>query len=159
MSTKVQRVPEGFHTITPHITVADAAKAIHFYQRAFGAELVSRMEGPGGKVMHAEVRIGDSLLFLNDEFPQMGARSPKSLGGTSMTIHLTVEDCDGLFRRATQAGAEVVMPLNDMFWGDRYGMVQDPDGYRWAIASHIEDVSPEECARRGAEAMKKGCGG
>jgi uncharacterized glyoxalase superfamily protein PhnB len=155
MVSKAKRIPEGYHTITPHLIIQNAAQAIEFYKRAFGAEEVYRSPGPDGKsLIHAALKIGDSHIFLCDEFPQMGAKSPLTLGGTPVTIHLYVENVDQLFQRAVQAGAQVVMPLNDQFWGDRYGMLKDPYGHTWSIACHIEDVSPEELRKRAATAFK-----
>ena len=146
-------VPEGYHTLTPHLVVGDANKAIEFYKKAFGAEEITRMPGPGGKIMHASIRIGNSVVMLNDEYPDMGSRSPKSIGGTPVTLNLYVENVDKLWDRAVAAGATVTMPLADMFWGDRYGMVTDPYGHRWSLATHKEDVSPEETMKRAAAAF------
>jgi uncharacterized glyoxalase superfamily protein PhnB len=150
---KTSPVPEGFHTITPHLVVDGAAAAIEFYQKAFGAKENARMPSPDGKIMHAEIAIGDSLLMLNDEFPDWGKRGPRSLGGSAVTIHLYVEDADAVMQRAIQAGAKVTMPLQDMFWGDRYGQVEDPYGHRWSIATHKEDVSFGEMERRAKQAF------
>ena len=141
-------VPEGFHTVTPHLTMKNAGEAIEFYRKAFGAEEIARMPGPGGSVMHAEIRIGDSPIMLNDEFPEHGARGPKTIGGTPVSIHLYVNDVDALFDRAVKAGAKVTMPIADMFWGDRFGKLEDPFGHQWSIATHKEDVTPEECKER-----------
>ena len=141
-------VPEGFHTVTPHLTVKNAGEAIEFYKKAFGAEEIARMPGPGGSVMHAEMRIGDSPIMLNDEFPEHGARGPKTIGGTPVSIHLYVNDVDALFDRAVKAGAKVTMPIADMFWGDRFGKLEDPFGHQWSMATHKEDVTAEECAQR-----------
>ncbi len=140
----VQPIPEGFHTVTPHLVVSDAAAAIEFYQKAFGAEEVSRMPGPEGKIMHAAIRIGDSPVMLNDEFPDMGTVGPKAIGGTAVTIHLYVKDADAVWDSATKAGAKVVVPIDDMFWGDRYGVIEDPFGHRWSIATHTQDLTPEQ---------------
>src|SRR5436190_1859723 len=149
-------VPEGHHTVTPHLTVRGAARAIDFYRRAFGAEEVMRMPSRDGtKLMHAHLRIGDSAILLNDEFPEMGGRSPEALGGTPTTIHLYVSDADQVFARAVAAGAQVRMPLQDMFWGDRYGQIVDPFGHVWAIATHKEDLTPEEIARRAAASVPR----
>ena len=125
-----------------------AAAAIEFYKKAFGAEEIARMPGPKGSVMHAEIQIGDSRIMLNDEFPDFGKMGPASIGGTPITIHLYVNDVDALFDRAVKAGATARMPVADMFWGDRYGQIEDPFGHHWSIATHKEDVSPEECMRR-----------
>ena len=150
----VRPVPPGYHTVTPYLTVQDAAQAIDFYVRAFGATERARLPGPGGKIMHAELRIGDSMVMLSDEFPGMsGSRSPQSLGGTSGYLFLYVPDVDQLFRRAVDAGARVEMPLTNMFWGDRFGKVLDPFGHTWGLATHNEDVSPEEMSRRQREAL------
>jgi len=148
-------VPAGFHTVTPYLAVHDAAAAIDFYQKAFGAKVGVRMDTPNGKIGHAELKIGDSTIMLADEMPGMSTRSPRTLGGASGGVFLYVDDVDSAFRQATSAGAEVVMPLADMFWGDRYGQVKDPFGHVWSMATHKEDVAPEEMARRGREAMAK----
>ena len=141
-------VPDGFHTVTPHLTMKNAGEAIEFYKKAFGAEEIARMPGPGGSVMHAEIRIGDSPIMLNDEFPEHGARGPKTIGGTPVSIHLYVNDVDAAFDRAVKAGAKVTMPIADMFWGDRFAKLEDPFGHQWSLATHKEDVTPEECAQR-----------
>jgi uncharacterized glyoxalase superfamily protein PhnB len=147
----VKPIPEGFHTLTPHIIVKDADKAIDFYKRAFGAEEIARMPGPDGKtIMHAELKIGDSMLMLAGEFPEMGCLSPLSVGGTAVTLHLYVEDVDAATERAVKAGATLKMPVADMFWGDRYGAVTDPFGHQWSIATHTQDLSVEEVIK-GAE--------
>jgi PhnB protein len=161
MPHHVKRIPEGLHTITPHMIVRNATQAIDFYKKAFGAEELHRAPGPDGKtIMHADLKIGTSHVFLCDEFPQMGAKSPQSLGGTPITLALYVEDADKAFNQAVKAGAEVVMPLKDQFWGDRYGMLKDPYGHTWSISSHMEDVPPAEMQKRAAEAFKAGgaCG-
>lgn len=157
MSTNVKAVPSGFHTLTPHLTVRNADQAIEFYKRAFGAELqgggIART--PDGKVMHALLRIGDSNLMLNEEMPEYGALSPASGGSSSVTIHIYTVDVDAAFERATSAGAQVKMPLMDQFWGDRYGVVTDPSGHKWSLASHVKDLSPEEMDRGMREAFAK----
>ncbi len=159
MAGKVNPIPEGFHTITPHLVVRDGDAAITFYKRAFGAEELTRMTGPDGEsVMHAELRIGDSVLFLCGECPEMGARSPQSIGGTPVTLHLYVESVDRAYARAVEAGATAVMPPQDQFWGDRYGKVTDPFGHHWSLATHIEDVTPRQCAERAAKLFGGGCG-
>ena len=140
----VKPIPAGMHTVTPHLICAGAAKAIEFYQKAFGATELSRVPGENGKLMHASVRIGDSVVMLNEEMPEWGAFGPKSLKGSAVTIHLYVENADAVFERAVAAGAKVTMPLDDMFWGDRYGKVEDPFGHQWSIGTHVRDVSPEE---------------
>jgi uncharacterized glyoxalase superfamily protein PhnB len=152
MPTK--RVPDGYHRVSPHLTVRDAAAMIDFYKKAFGAVEKRRAPGPDGKsIMHAEIRIGDSVVFLNDEFPEMGAFSPLAGKGTPVTLHLSVEDADQQFQQALSAGAEVVMPLADQFWGDRYGIVKDPSGHHWSIAHHVEDLTPEQMRERMAKAF------
>jgi PhnB protein len=156
-----QPIREGFHTITPSLIVKGAAEAIEFYKRAFGAEELGRtpMRGPDGqtRIAHAELRIGDSMLLLADEFPEYGVTGPK--GGSPVTIHLYVTDADAVFNRAVEAGATVRMPLMDAFWGDRYGKLTDPFGHDWSIATHLEDVPDEEIPKRMAAAMGgAGCG-
>jgi PhnB protein len=150
MTTKVNPIPEGSHTITPHLCVKGAAEAIEFYKKAFNAEELCRVPGPDGStLMHAAVKIGDSILFIYDEVPQMGgALGPKSIGGTPVRIHLYVEDVDALYNQAVKAGAEIGMPLADQPWGDRYGALTDPFGHSWGLATHVEDVSFEEMNRR-----------
>lgn len=156
----VSPVPEGFRTITPHLIIKDAGKAIDFYKKAFGAEEVMCMRGPGGNgVMHAEIKIGDSYLMIADEFPDFGCLGPKSIGGSPVTVHLYVKDADAVYNQAVKAGATATMPLTDMFWGDRYGKLADPFGHHWSVATHKEDVSPEECARRMAAQFGGGGGG
>ncbi len=158
MKTQVKAVPEGYHTLTPHLVVKGAVDAIAFYKKAFGAEEIRRMMGPDGKsIMHAELKIGDSRLFLVDEFPQMKCLGPQSIGGTPVTIHVYVEDVDVAFKKAVDAGAQVTMPVADMFWGDRYGVLTDPFGHAWSIATHKEDLTPEEIGKR-AEGAFSGCG-
>lgn len=149
----VKPVPDGYHTLTPYIVVDAAADAITFYQKAFGAEEMYRMPGPGGKIMHAEIQIGDSRLMLSDAIPEMGGRSPKALGGSPASILVYVPDVDAAFTRAVEAGATAEMPVANMFWGDRYGKVKDPYGHVWQLATHVEDVSPEEMGKRAAAMM------
>ena len=144
MSDKVQAVPTGFHTLTPHLVVRNAAEALEFYKEALGAEVLNVAKMPDGRIMHAALRIGDSMLMLNDEMPEHGALSPLANNGSGVTIHIYTEDADDAFNRAVSAGAQVRMPLMDQFWGDRYGVVSDPYGHQWSIASHVKDVSPEE---------------
>ncbi len=141
------RIPQGFRAVTPHLVVRDAGKAIDFYIRAFGAVERFRMPGPDGHVMHAEVTIGDSIVMLCDEHPEHGSLGPQAGKPSPVTLHLYVEDADAAFRRAVAAGAEVRMPLADMFWGDRYGQVADPFGHSWSIATNVREVSPEEIER------------
>jgi PhnB protein len=154
-TSQVKPVPEGMHTVTPHLVCAGAADAIAFYKKAFNAVELGRMPGPQGKLMHAQIRIGDSPVMLVDEFPDWGSFGPKSLKGSPVTIHLYVDDADAAFERAVAAGAKILMPLADMFWGDRFGKITDPFGHDWSIAQHIEDVSPEEMKRRGEEMAAK----
>ena len=149
----VQPVPEGYHTVTPYLAVEDAAEAIEFYKSAFGAKERVRMEAPGGKVGHAELEIGDSLVMLSDPFPQSTTRPPSELNGASSSVFLYVEDVDQVVKEAVHAGATVTMEVADQFWGDRFGTVTDPFGHVWSIATHIEDVPPEEMAKRSKEAM------
>jgi PhnB protein len=155
MPDKIEAKPAAFHTLTPHLTVRNAAQAIEFYQKALGAEVVRVFHLPDGKVMHATLRVGDSMLMLNDEFPEFGALSPLAHGGTGVTIHIYTENVDEAFGRAVSAGAQVKMPLMDQFWGDRYGLVTDPFGHSWSLASHIKDMSSEEMERAQNEAMAK----
>ncbi|KXU87189.1 glyoxalase [Caballeronia megalochromosomata] len=145
MSTSaVKPIPEGMHSLTPHLVCAGAADAIEFYKRAFNAVELGRMPGPDGKLMHAMVKIGDSTLMLVDEFPQFGSVGPKALKGSPVTIHLYVEDVDATVKQAESAGAKVTMPVADMFWGDRYGRLEDPFGHQWSVATHVRDMTPEE---------------
>jgi PhnB protein len=153
MPEQVKAVPPGFHTLTPHLTVRNAEQALEFYKNAFGAEVLHVAHMPDGKVMHAALRIGDSMLMLNDEFPDHGALSPLSTGGTSVTIHIYTDNVDTAFNRAVSAGAQVKMPLADQFWGDRYGVVADPFGHKWSLGAHIKDMSAEEMQREMARAM------
>ena len=141
---QVKAVPDGMHTVTPHLVCANAAEAIEFYKKAFGAVETARMAGPDGKLMHASVRIGDSTVMLVDEFPDWGALGPKSLKGSPVTVHLQLEDADATFKRALDAGATVKHPMEDAFWGDRYGVLVDPFGHLWSVATHQRDVTPEE---------------
>jgi uncharacterized glyoxalase superfamily protein PhnB len=152
----VKAIPEGYHTLTPHLICRDAASAIEYYKKAFGA--VQRggvMQGPDGKVMHAELRIGDSLFMIADEMPDYGSLSPQSIGGSGMGLHLYVEDVDSAFDKAIGAGGVVEMPVADMFWGDRYGKLVDPFGHKWSIATHVRDMSMEEMGAAQEEFMKQ----
>ncbi|PWT92757.1 MAG: glyoxalase [Acidobacteria bacterium] len=155
MAEKVKPIPDGFHTVTPHLVVRDAKKALEFYQRAFGAEVLGVSPTPDGKVMHAAIRIGDSLVMLNDEFPDWKVLSPLSLNGTPVTIHLAVQDVDASYDRAVKAGATAAMPVQNQFWGDRYGQVVDPFGHRWSIATRVENLSPDEIEKRAKEFFSK----
>ena len=151
----VKAIPEGYHTLTPYMTVRDAERAIEFYKRAFGAVEKGVARAPDGKVMHAKLRIGDSLFMLADEFPQFGSMSPQSTGGSGIGLHIYVEDVDSAFDRAIGAGAIVEMPVSDMFWGDRYAKLVDPFGHKWSLATHVRDMSPEEIEEAQEELMKQ----
>lgn len=142
--TSAKPIPDGMHSITPHLTCAGAAEAIDFYVRALGAVELSRLPGPDGKLMHAMLRIGDSALMLVDENVQWGMLGPKALNGSPVTLHLYVEDVDATVAQAVAAGARVTMPVADMFWGDRYGQLEDPFGHRWSVATHTHDPTPQE---------------
>ena len=155
MAKAANPIPTGFHSATPYLTLSDAARAIDFYKRAFGAQVVVRMDGPGGKIGHAEIKIGDSIIMLSDEMPGAKTRSPQSLGGTTSSVFLYFPDVDAAFKQATDAGAKPDLPPQDMFWGDRFGTVTDPFGHIWSMATHKEDVTPEEMKKRSAEAMAK----
>ena len=150
----VKPIPDGYHTLTPFLTVKDAARAIEFYKQAFGAEERGVMKGPDGKVMHAELKIGDSIIMLADEFPEFGALSPQTSGGAGMGLHIYIDGVDAAFDRAVTAGAQVEMPLAEQFWGDRYGKLKDPFGHHWSIATHTKDLSMDEMKRNMDEAMK-----
>jgi PhnB protein len=154
MTHQVKPVPEGHHSITPHLVVKGASQAIEFYKQAFGAKEVRRVLGPDGKsIIHAEVKIGDSLLFLVDEIPEMNCLGPGSSGGSPVTIHLFVENVDSVFKAALAAGAKERMPVADMFWGDRYGRLLDPFGHEWSVATHKEDLTQEELSKRAQAAF------
>jgi len=152
---KVKPIPEGYHTITPYLMIQGAAQAIEFYKQAFAAEEVMRIPMPEGKVGHAELMIGDSKIMLADECPEMGGKSPATFGGSPVTIHLYVEDVDQVVERAVKAGATLKRPVQNQFYGDRAGAVTDPFGHEWYVATHVEDVLPEELEKRAAEAMKQ----
>lgn len=149
---RVKPIPDGYHSVTPYLIVDGAKRALEFYRQAFGAELLLCVDAPGGKVGHAEIRIGDSLVMLADEHPHMGAKGPRSYGGSPISLMVYVEDCEEVFARALAAGAKVVRPLADQFYGDRVGSLEDPFGHQWHIATHKEDLSPEELAKRAAAA-------
>jgi PhnB protein len=151
----VKPIPDGYHTVTPYLYVHGAARAIDFYQRAFGATETMRMEMPGGKIGHAEIRIGDSNIMLADEFPEMGVRGPQALGGTSVSLLLYVDDVDARVEEAVAAGATVVRPLQDQFYGDRSATLSDPFGHTWTIATHVEDIPPEEMEQRHEAFLKQ----
>jgi PhnB protein len=149
----VKPIPDGYHTLTPFLTIRDAARAIDFYKQAFGAEARDVVKGPDGKVMHAELKIGDSIIMLSDEFPDFGCLSPQTIGGSSTGLHIYLENVDAAFDRAVKAGAKVEMPLADQFWGDRYGKLQDPFGHKWSIGTHVKDMSADDMKK----AMDEAC--
>ena len=149
----VKPVPEGYHTITPFMTVRNAARAIEFYKQAFGAQEIGVMKGPDGKVMHAELKIGDSIIMMGDEFPEYGSLSPESVGGSSGGLHIYVPNVDEAFDRAVKAGAQVEMPVADQFWGDRYGRLKDPFGHRWSIGTRVREVPMDEMKKAMDESM------
>ncbi len=149
MSTDVTPIPEGMNTVTPYLVVPEAVAAIKFYEKAFGAQMVMRMPGPGGQgTMHAEIRIGNSVVMLTDENPQWDMKSPATLGGSPVSMMIYVENVDDVFQQAVEAGCTALFPIDTMFWGDRMGKLTDPFGYQWAIATHVEDVGEEEMAKR-----------
>jgi PhnB protein len=150
-TSQVKPIPDGMRSVTPYLTCAGASDAIAFYTKAFGATELLRLPGAEGKVMHAQIKIGDSVVMLGEECPEMNALGPKARQGTSVTIHLYVNDVDAAFAKAAAAGATVKMPVQDMFWGDRYGVLEDPFGHQWSLATHMRDVGPEEMQ----EAMQK----
>jgi PhnB protein len=153
----VRAVPDGYHTLTPFLTCRDAERAIEFYKQAFGAEVRGGgvAKGPDGKVMHAELKIGDSVIMLSDEYPEYGSLSPQSIGGSPIGLHIYVEGVDAAFDRAVKAGAKVDMPVMDQFWGDRYGKLTDPFGHKWSIATHVRDMSQDEMKQGMDEAFAK----
>jgi PhnB protein len=151
----VKPIPEGYRSVTPYLVVKDCARAIDYYKKAFGAVEKMRMDGPEGKISHAELRIGDSMIMLSDEMPGSGMRAPQAANAPAVAIFLYVENVDKVFQQATSAGGKTEMPLADMPWGDRYGKLTDPFGHAWALATHKEDVSPQEMARRTKESMAK----
>jgi PhnB protein len=152
MATKAQAIPKGYHTVTPSLFVVGAAKAIDFYKKALGAEEVMRFPAPDGTIMHAELRIGDSIIMLADEMPDQGGRGPKSIGGTPVSFFVYRENVDAAWKRAVDAGGKPIVPLADQFWGDRTGCLEDPFGHQWWLAQHIQDLTPEEL-RKNAEAF------
>ena len=151
----VKPIPDGYHTLTPFLTVRDAARAIEFYKQAFGATERGTAKSPDGKIMHAELMIGDSIIMLSDEYPEFGSLSPLSTGGAGMGLHIYIDGVDAAFDRAVQAGAKVETPVSDQFWGDRYGKLKDPFGHSWSIATHTKDLSMDEMKRNMDEAMAK----
>ena len=150
MTAAVKAIPEGYHSVTPYLIFSGAGDAIAFYKRALGAEEVMRMADPGGRIQHAEIKIGDSRIMLADEHPEIQALSPKTVGGSPVTIHLYVGDVDGAVERAVAAGAKLIRPVADQFYGDRVGGIEDPFGYRWFIATHKEDLTMDEIRQRAA---------
>lgn len=154
MTKAVSPIRPGLHTITPHLTVNDSKKAAEFYKKAFNAEILNIAEMPDGKVIHAEMKIGDSHVFMADEFPQMGCLGPAARGGSSTSLCISVVDVDKAWKQATDAGCTVMMPLDNQFWGDRYGVVVDPFGHVWELCTHVEDVTPEEMQKRMKEMAK-----
>jgi PhnB protein len=158
MTPSMKGIPEGYHSVMPYLAVHDAAAALEFYQQVFGARERMRMPAPGGRVGHAEIEIGDSCIMLADEYPEIGFRSPQAIGGTPVNLHLYVEDVDAMVEQAVAAGAKEVRPVKDQFYGDRTGTVEDPFGHVWHIATHKEDMSPDELKRRAERAMQQGGG-
>ena len=154
----VKPIPEGYHNVTPYLFVRSAASAIDFYKNVFGATEVMRMAGPNGKIMHAELRIGDSIVMLADENPQTGVMSPQTIGGFSAGLHLYVENVDAVIQKAIDSGAKLLRPIKNQFYGDRSGSLLDPFGHMWSVATHIEDVSPEEMRKRATAAMSQTAG-
>ncbi len=148
MTKAVKPIPENYHAVTPYLVVQGAAKAIDFYKKVFGAQEIMRMPGPGGKVMHAEIKIGDSIVMLADEHPEMDARSPQAFGGTPVSLMVYVPDVDDVFKQAVSAGAKELRPVKDQFYGDRSGTISDPFGHKWTVSTHVEDVSDDEMKRR-----------
>jgi PhnB protein len=148
MKKAVKPIPENYHAVTPYLVVQGAAKAIDFYKKVFGAKELMRMPGPGGKVMHAEIKIGDSIIMLADEHPEMDARSPQAFGGTPVSLMVYVPDVDNVFKQAVSAGAKELRPVKDQFYGDRSGTISDPFGHKWTVSTHVEDVSADEMKRR-----------
>jgi PhnB protein len=152
----VKPIPEGYHTLTPSLTVRNAERAIEFYKQAFGAEVRGGVaKGPDGKVMHAELKIGDSVIMLTDEYPEFGSKSPQSIGDSGMGLHIYLDNVDAAFDRAVKAGASVEMPVMDQFWGDRYGKLRDPFGHKWSMATHVRDMSQDEMKKGMDEAFAK----
>jgi PhnB protein len=155
MPAKVEAIPKGYHAATPYLTLDNCTSALDFYKKAFGAQEIMRMEAPNGKIGHAEIKIGDSFIMLADEMPGAGNHSPKSLNGTTAGIFLYVTDVDAAFQQAVNAGATSDMPPTDMFWGDRFGKLTDPFGHSWSMATHKEDVAPQEMQKRMQDEMAK----
>jgi PhnB protein len=154
----VKPIPEGYHSVTPYLFIKGAASAIEFYKNVFGATEVMRMPAPNGQIMHAELRIGDSIVMLSDENPQVGALSPRSIGGTAGGLNVYIADVDAVTQKAVDAGAKLVRPVKDQFYGDRSSSIIDPFGHMWSVATHVEDVGPEEMRKRAAAAMSQAAG-
>jgi uncharacterized glyoxalase superfamily protein PhnB len=154
MAKAANPVPKGYEAVVPHLVVRGAAKALEFYKQAFGAVEVTRSPMPDGRLMHSEIRINNTPVMVNDEFPEFGAMSPQALNGSPVTLHVFVPDVDKAFAQAVAAGAKATMPVMDMFWGDRYGKLEDPFGHHWSLATRKEDLTHEEKQKRGDEAMK-----
>jgi len=154
-ATKVKAIPEGYQGATPYLCVKDGAKALEFYKKAFGAKELMRMAGPDGKIGHAEIKIGEAIIMLADEFPERGFLSPQSIGGTPVSMMLYVDDVDGFVNKAAAAGGKIQKAVEDQFYGDRAGQLEDPFGHRWYIATHIEDVAPDEMKKRADDFMKQ----
>jgi PhnB protein len=154
--SNIKPIPDGYHTVTPHIVVSDVAKAIEFYKKAFGAVQTVRMDGPGGMVLHAEVKIGNSAVMIAQENPEWGSKGPSTLGGSPVGLFIYGPDVDAAYKQAIDAGAKSVMEPADQFWGDRYCKVEDPFGHDWALGTHVEDVSEEDMAKRAQELFSKG---
>jgi PhnB protein len=155
-NSNVKAIPQGMHSVTPHLVCAGAAEALEFYKKAFGAVEMFRMPAADGKIVHASFKIGDSMVMLADEFPNHGSFGPKALKGTPVVLHVYVEDADAFVKRAADAGAKITMPVTEMFWGDRYGQVEDPYGHRWAVATHIKDMTPDEIKKAMPKKMAEG---
>ena len=152
---KVLAIPKGYNSITPYLIVANAAKAIEFYKNIFGAKVAMLMNQPSGRVMHSELKIGDSKIMLADEFPEMNARGPQAFGGSPITMHLYVKNVDSIVEKAVASGAKLLRPVEDMFYGDRCGAVEDPFGHKWHVSTHIEDVTPAQMKKRSAQMGSK----
>jgi len=155
MNGKVKPIPEGYHSVTPYLTIRGAAKALDFYKEAFGATEIMRIDGPDGRLGHAEIRIGNSIVMLSDEYPELGCTGPATLGGSSVALMVYVPDVDRTVAQAVAAGAKLERPVEDKFYGDRMGSLKDPFGHNWHIATHKEDIAPDELARRAEKAMKE----
>jgi PhnB protein len=156
---KVKPIPDGYHSVTPYLFIKGAADAIDYYTKVFGAKERMRMPGPNGRVIHAELQIGDSVIMLADENLEIGAKSPKTLGGASSSLHIYLENVDKIAEKAVSSGAKLVRPIKDEFYGDRAGTIVDPFGHMWSIATHVEDVSPEEMKKRMSKAMSQAAAG